>query len=64
MKMIAEILDLKKKFQFKNISTSGHYIKTPYTYIPKIAKRFSQKIQIDLGKGLSQLIEEIKKEKN
>ena len=64
MKMIAEILGLNKKFEFKNISTSGHYIKTPYTYTPKIARRFSQKIQIDLGKGLSQLIKEIKKEKN
>ena len=64
MKMIAEILELNKKFQFKNISTSGHYIKTPYTYLPKIAKKFSQKAQIDLGIGLLKLIEEIKKEKN
>ena len=64
MKMISEILGLNKKFLFKNKSSSGHYIKTPYTYIPKIAKKFSQKVQIDLEKGLSQLIEEIKKEKN
>ena len=64
MKMIAEILGLNKKFQFKNISTSGHYIRTPYTYVPKKAKKFSQKTQIDLGKGLLKLIEEIKKEKN
>ena len=62
--MIADILGLNKKFQFKNISSSGHYIKTPYTYIPKIAKKFSQKVQIDLGEGLFKLIEEIKKEKN
>jgi UDP-glucose 4-epimerase len=64
MKTIAKILGLNKKFQFKNISTSGHYIRTPYTYVPKIAKKFSQKTQIDLGKGLLKLIEEIKKEKN
>ena len=64
MKMKSEILGLNKKFLFKNKSSSGHYIKTPYTYIPKIAKKFSQKVQIDLEKGLSQLIEEIKKEKN
>ena len=64
MKMISTILGLNKKFQFKNKSSSGHYIRTPYTYIPKIAKKFSQKLQIDLEKGLFQLIEEIKKEKN
>jgi len=64
MLMIANILGLNKKFKFKNKSNSGHYIKTPYTYIPKIAKKFSQKVQIDLRKGLLQLIKEIKKEKN
>jgi len=64
MKMIADILGLNKEFQFNNISTSGHYIRTPYTYVPKIAKKFFQKAQIDLGKGLLKLIEEIKKDRN
>ena len=66
MKMLSEILGSEKdlKFKFKEQKGGGHYIRTPYTYQPRIAKKYIPNIHYDLGQGLIQLIEEIKKEKN
>ena len=61
LKMIGEILDIKKDIKFKDISYPGHYIRTPYSYNEKIAKKYIPSMHVDLGQGLLQMIEEIKK---
>jgi UDP-glucose 4-epimerase len=63
MKMISEILGIEN-LKFVEKKGTGHYIRTPYTYQPRIAKKYIPNIHYDLGQGLIQLIEEIKKEKN
>ena len=39
---------------------SGHYIRTPYAYQPKLGRKYIPPLHVDLGQGLVQLIEEIK----
>jgi UDP-glucose 4-epimerase len=59
LKMIAEILNLKQDVHFKQSEHAGHYIRTPYTYDPKIGKKYVLPIHIDLGQGILELIESI-----
>ncbi len=40
---------------------SGHYEKTPYSFTPKMAKKYVPNTQIDLGQGLLDMIQEIHK---
>ena len=62
LKMLAEIMSIdSKNIKFKNSNHKGHYIKTPYAYNPKIVKKYTPSFNIDLGQGLLNLIEDIKK---
>lgn len=59
---VAEILSIKKnKIKFKNKKYPGHYVTTPYSYIPKAGKKFLPTEHTDLGQGLINLIEYIKR---
>jgi UDP-glucose 4-epimerase len=60
LKMLAEILGIKKEVQFENLPYAGHYIRTPYAYQTKLGRKFIPPMHVDLGQGLLQLIEEIK----
>lgn len=63
LKMIAEILMINpKKIHFKNKSYPGHYVVTPYSYLPKPGKKYVPNKTIDLGQGIIDLIEFIKRE--
>ena len=61
MKMLSEILGIEKKLNFKDKKDSGHYSRTPYSYQPRLAKKYTPNVHFDLGQGLLQLIESIKK---
>lgn len=62
LKMLAEILNYKDdKIDFKQLDDPDHYIRTPYSYESNLGKTYSPETHIDLGQGLLQLIEEIKK---
>jgi len=62
LKMLAEILNYKDdEIEFKQIDHPDHYIRTPYSYESNLGKTYSPEKHIDLGQGLLQLIEEIKK---
>ncbi len=61
MKMLSEILGIKKSLKFKDKKDSGHYSRTPYSYQPRLAKKYTPNVHFDLGQGLLQLIESIKK---
>jgi UDP-glucose 4-epimerase len=62
MHMIKEILGNDVELEFSNDMHIGHYEITPYSYIPKLAKKYAAPLHIDLGQGLVQLIEHQYKE--
>ncbi len=62
--MIKEILDGKLEIKYVKPNFNYHYEITPYTFVPKVAKRVVAKAYMDLGQGLLAYIEEIYKELN
>lgn len=62
IEMLAEIMGMSKKIKFvKSEKNKGHYIRTPYNYQSRLARKYIPETHIDLGQGLLQLIDEIKK---
>jgi len=63
LKMLAEILDMPDELvEFVDESYLGHYVRTPYAYRPKLGRKFVLPMHVDLGQGLLQMIDEMKKE--
>jgi len=62
MAMIQEILGYELELSYDELSDSGHYDKTPYSFAPRYAKKYTANYQIDLGQGLLAMIEEISAE--
>jgi len=52
LKMISEILGGDIELNFKATSPAGHYVQTPYNYMPKLGRRLIRQSYIDLGLGL------------
>ena len=63
LKMLSEIMGIKKDVQFENLPYPGHYIRTPYAYNTKLGRKFIPPLHIDLGQGLLQLIDIVKNQK-
>lgn len=61
MIMIREMLGNKIELEFQPTDSSLHYEITPYTFNPKIARRFVSSSYLDLGQGLLQCLEDIYK---
>ncbi len=62
--MIAEILGEKLDIRFDDKADSGHYEKTPYSFTPRLAKKYLPSTQIDFGQGLLEMIELIYEKHN
>jgi UDP-glucose 4-epimerase len=60
LKMLAEILGMKTEIDFRDQKLSGHYVRTPYAYQPKLGRKYTPPLHVDLGQGLLQLIEEVR----
>lgn len=60
LKMLAEILGKPEAVDFLEGDQVGHYIRTPYAFLPKVGRKYTLPLHIDLGQGLLQLIEEVK----
>lgn len=61
LKMLGEIIGLgDNAIEFTETNYTGHYVRTPYAYQPKIGRKYISPLHIDLGQGLLQLIGEIK----
>lgn len=59
-KMLAEILGYSiDDVTFVDSEKSGHYVRTPYSYQPKLGRKYTPPVHVDLGQGLIQLINEI-----
>jgi UDP-glucose 4-epimerase len=52
LKMISEMLGGDIELNFKATSPVGHYVQTPYNYMPKLGRRLIRQTYIDLGLGL------------
>jgi UDP-glucose 4-epimerase len=59
LKMLAEILGMPNGVQFRDENYAGHYVRTPYSYQPKLGRKYVPPLHVDLGQGLLQLIGEV-----
>jgi UDP-glucose 4-epimerase len=59
--MIKEILGNKIELEFLPTESNLHYEVTPYTFSPKIAKKFVSNYYLDLGQGLLQCLDDLYK---
>ncbi|HPK54567.1 MAG TPA: NAD(P)-dependent oxidoreductase [Smithellaceae bacterium] len=60
--MIAEMLGKEVKFLFANDLSNGHYMITPYSFSPRLGKKMTPAMQIDLGQGVLRIIEDMHRE--
>jgi UDP-glucose 4-epimerase len=60
LKMLAEIMGKPDAVSFRDEEYAGHYVRTPYAYLPKLGRRYTPPLHIDLGQGLLELIEEVR----
>ena len=61
LKMLAEILGLPtESVEFVEDKYPGHYVRTPYSYQPKLGRKYIPPMHVDLGQGLILLIDDIK----
>ncbi len=60
MKMLSEILGIAEEIEFIEGEQVGHYVRTPYAYQPKLGRKYTPPMHVDLGQGLLQLIDEIR----
>lgn len=58
LKMLSEILGINKEVEFVKGKHTGHYVRTPYAYQPKLGRKYVPPMHVDLGQGLLQLIDE------
>lgn len=62
--MISEILNNKVAIEYLDKRMEGHYEITPYTFRPRIAKKYNLVMQFDLGQGILDTIYDVYKELN
>ncbi|PWB52469.1 MAG: NAD-dependent epimerase [Candidatus Methanoperedenaceae archaeon] len=58
MKMINEMLGNRLELEFLPANSNLHYEITPYSFSPKIAKKYVSKYYLDIGQGLLQCLED------
>jgi UDP-glucose 4-epimerase len=63
LKMLAEILGFPGSVEFVEGDYPGHYMHTPYAYLPKLGRKYVAPFHVDLGQGLIQLIDEVRRNK-
>ncbi len=62
LKMINEILNNKIKIEYLDERIEEHYEITPYSFRPRVAKKYISRYQHDLGQGILDCIYDIYKE--
>jgi len=58
-KMIAEVLGHDIEFEFEHNPSSAHYEVTPYSFNPKVGKKLTPPLHVDLGQGILRVVEEL-----
>ena len=65
LKILSEILGLPtESVEFVEDQYAGHYVRTPYSYQPKLGRKYIPPMHVDLGQGLLQVINDISVESN
>jgi len=60
LKMLAEILGMpEESIEFMDANYAGHYVRTPYTYQPRLGRKYIPPMHVDLGQGILQVIDEL-----
>ena len=60
LKMLAEILGFPiDSVEFVEHKYAGHYVRTPYSYQPKLGRKYIPPLHVDLGQGLLEVIDGI-----
>ena len=60
LKILSEILGLPtESVEFVEDQYAGHYVRTPYSYQPKLGRKYIPPMHVDLGQGLLQVINDI-----
>ena len=60
LKILSEILGLPtESVEFVEDQYAGDYVRTPYSYQPKLGRKYIPPIHVDLGQGLLQVINDI-----
>lgn len=62
--MLKEMMDNKVRIEYIPPRTTFHYEITPYTFMPKVAKRLVSKTYLDLGQGIFECIQTAYREAN
>jgi UDP-glucose 4-epimerase len=62
LEMLREILGENIPINFIEGDQTGHYIRTPYSYKSTLGRKYVLPMHVDLGQGLLQLIEDVRKE--
>lgn len=62
LETLKEILGIQLPVEFVENDQSGHYVRTPYAYQPKLGRKYVPLMHVDLGQGLIQLIDEIRRD--
>lgn len=57
-RMIAEILGRDIEIEYQHDPNSGHYQITPYAFMPKIGRKLTPPLTVDLGQGILRVMEE------
>jgi UDP-glucose 4-epimerase len=60
LKTLAEIMGMPDTVQFRDEEYAGHYVRTPYAYLPKLGRKYAPPLHVDLGQGLLELIDEVR----
>ncbi len=59
MEMIAEIVGGNVSLEMDTGAMEGHYVRTPYSYTPKLGRKLIRHTYIDLGLGLLDLLQHV-----
>ena len=62
LRMINEMMDNKIEVEYLDEHMEGHYEVTPYTFRPRMAKKYIGRTSVDLGQGLLDTIFNVYKE--
>ncbi|MDD6088796.1 MAG: NAD(P)-dependent oxidoreductase [Desulfovibrionaceae bacterium] len=58
-RMIGEMLGRELKIVCQNDPNSGHYQITPYAFMPRVGRKMTPHLSIDLGQGVLRVMEEV-----
>ena len=61
-RMIGEMLGKDVKINYLHDPNSGHYQITPYAFMPKVGRKMTPHLSIELGQGVLKVMEEIHQE--